>query len=173
MYATAMLIAAISDTHDNLVNIDIALAEINRREITHLIHCGDTSTFDTLAYIHTHFQGKIYTTLGNDEKSPETRVRDARTLSRCTQFESVGEVSLANTTIGFVHYPEAANLLARSGVYNIVLYGHTHKPWKESVGTCMLLNPGNIAGLYYPPSFAIINLQTRVPELIPLSMLTK
>ena len=59
--------------------------------------------------------------------------------------------------IVFVHFPEIARKLAESGKYDFVFYGHTHKPWEEMIGKCKMLNPGNVAGEIYPPTFAVWN----------------
>jgi uncharacterized protein len=65
--------------------------------------------------------------------------------------------------VAFIHFPREAHDLAKSGKYDFVFYGHTHKPWTELVETrrkqyifnCTLLNPGNVAGEYYLPTFAV------------------
>lgn len=57
--------------------------------------------------------------------------------------------------IAFVHFPDKAKTLAETGKYDFVFYGHTHKPWTEKIGNCTLLNPGNVTGDFYPPTFAI------------------
>ena len=86
--------------------------------------------------------------------------------------------------IAFVHYPDVARELCESGKYNFVFYGHTHKPWvasapdfaKASTGKeaaadqgqkkCTMLNPGNVAGELYPPTFAVWHTEDDKFELI-------
>ncbi len=73
-------------------------------------------------------------------------------------FKNFGETefgSLASKKykIAFTHYPENARELCESGKYDFVFYGHTHKPWEETVKNCKMLNPGNVAGEIYPPTF--------------------
>ncbi|MBI4837164.1 MAG: metallophosphoesterase family protein [Candidatus Portnoybacteria bacterium] len=57
--------------------------------------------------------------------------------------------------IAFTHFPHPAEDLAKGEKYDIVFYGHTHKPWEEKIGRVRLVNPGNLAGQFYKPSFAI------------------
>jgi uncharacterized protein len=64
-----------------------------------------------------------------------------------------------------VHYPEIAKKLAESGNYDAVFYGHTHRPWEETIGSCRLVNPGELAGQRYKPCFAIYDTETDKLEL--------
>ncbi len=166
-----MKIAVISDTHDNIANVDNVLAFLKREKITTLIHCGDTSTFETIEYIRNNFDGDIYATLGNDEKNPDERVAQTGNFKEFTQFFSIGDLRIGDSCVAFIHYPDAAKNLARSGKYDAVFYGHTHKPWMEKIGNCMLLNPGNVAGVYYPASFAIIDTDTLHAQLVRIDAL--
>jgi predicted phosphodiesterase len=72
-------------------------------------------------------------------------------------YKDSGETNIEGKRIAFVHFPEDAKVLAASGKYDFVFYGHTHKPWEETIGNCMLVNPGNVAGEIYLPTFAIWN----------------
>jgi predicted phosphodiesterase len=70
-----------------------------------------------------------------------------------------------------VHYPEVAKQLCESGQYDFVFYGHTHKPWEENIGNCKMLNPGNVANQYYPPTFAAWNTSDNQFKLIRINEL--
>ena len=56
---------------------------------------------------------------------------------------------------------EIAEAKAKSGKYDFVFYGHTHEKKEERIGDCLLLNPGEILGWRYPPSYAIVDLETK------------
>lgn len=166
-----MRIAIMSDTHDNLATLDKTLAFLKQEKITTLIHCGDTSTLETIKYIRENFDGDLYATLGNDEKNPEDRITETSDLKRFKQFESAGELAIDGIKIAFIHYPDAAKNLARSGKYDMVFYGHTHKPWEERVGNCLVINPGNVAGVYYPPTFAVFDTDSMKAKLVRIDAL--
>jgi hypothetical protein len=59
--------------------------------------------------------------------------------------------------IAFTHFPEIARKLSETKKYDIVFYGHTHKPWEENIGKTRMVNPGNLAGIFYKATFAIYN----------------
>ncbi len=166
-----MQIAIISDTHDNIPNIKKALDYIAGQGVTTLLHCGDTSTLETITFIRNNFTGDIYATLGNDEKNPENRKVETKEFKNFTQFEGVGEIELAGKKIAFVHYPDTATTLAHSGKYDAVFYGHTHLPWEKHIGACHLLNPGNLAGVRTPAAFALYDLGRMLARLVVLSAL--
>ena len=84
-------------------------------------------------------------------------------------FEDFGETDIDGLKIGFCHFPELA--MKNAEKYDFVFYGHTHKPWIEKIGNCFVANPGNLAGQYYAPSFAILNTETKNLSLIPFDKL--
>ena len=67
--------------------------------------------------------------------------------------------------IAFCHSPKTAFKLAFSQKYDIVFYGHLHKPWEARIKKTKLVNPGNIAGLFFRASFAIYDTESNELEL--------
>ena len=80
-------------------------------------------------------------------------------------------IILKNKKIAVTHKPAEAKKLAQTGKYNLVIHGHDHKPWQSFIGACELLNPGNLADIRYPATFAIYNLGPNKPELFILERL--
>ena len=161
-----MKIAIISDTHDNLANLKKAISFIKKGEIKVLIHCGDIFKPETLKEGLKEFQGKIYIIFSEADASfskiPEDSFED---LPKSKVFEKSGQIKIGGKKIAFCHFPEIARNLAESQKYDLVFYGHTHKPWEEKIGKTQLVNPGNIAGLFFRPSFAIYDTKTGRLEL--------
>lgn len=167
-----MKIAVISDTHGNLVNIQTALEEIKKEGAGLIIHCGDIGGPETLE-VFRKFRGKVFVILGNMDKGyfSDEDLRSGR-FSNAKIFGSAepkaneyGEVEIDGKKIAFAHFPEIAQDLAKSQKYDLVFYGHTHRPSQEKIGKTELINPGNLAGLLYRPSFAIYDTQTDKLEL--------
>ena len=60
------------------------------------------------------------------------------------------------------HYPKEAEVAARSGNYDLCIFGHTHSYFDHKVGTVRLLNPGEIKGNRTGnPTFAIFDTETK------------
>ena len=153
-----MKFAIISDTHDNLANLNKVIDWINRQKIEVILHCGDICNQDTIDEAVKNFKGKIYFVRGNGDfdldEIPETM-----------------EIELDDKKIFFNHYPDVAKKMAETGKYDLVFYGHTHRPWEEKVGKCRLVNPGELAGQRYKPCFAIYDTDSDKLELKILELL--
>lgn len=167
-----MKIAIISDTHDNIPNLTKVLTWCKVNNIEKLIHCGDLTEIETLNYIKKNFTGDIFWTFGNMDigHGASYPFSDGK-YKNITIFSKHGEIEIANKKIAFVHYPEEARKLCASGKYNYVFHGHTHKPWTEIINNCTLLNPGNVANQYYPPTFAVWDTNTKLFQLIRINEL--
>jgi len=173
-----MKIAIISDTHDNVPNLEKALLWMKENNIEQIIHCGDLCAPAILKFtLAPNFSGPIHLVFGNvedREKTPQL----AKEFSHVTHHGNVGEVkipaSLAggdNKKIVFVHFPEKGKILAESGKYDLVFYGHDHRPWEEKVGNTRLVNPGTLAGMFNKATFAVYDTETDKLELKILELL--
>jgi hypothetical protein len=172
-----MKIGIISDTHDNIPNIEKAINWLNEEEIKTLLHCGDISTEETVKETAQKFHGKILAVIGNmDENkiakisqlSKKSAIADFLDSSKTSGFKilgEIGELEIEEKRIAFCHMPEKAKELAKSGKYDIVFYGHTHMPWEEKIGDCRVVNPGNLAGIIYKATLAVYDTESDRLEL--------
>ncbi len=161
-----MQIAITSDIHNNEVNLEKVLRYCAEQEIKTLICCGDLTSKEVLDLMNDNFSGIIYYTFGNADYA-ELRKLDSENKYRKTfLFKNFGEAKIDNKKIAFVHFPQKARKLAETGKYDFVFYGHTHKPWEETIESCKMLNPGNVAGEIYLPTFAIWNTENDNFKLI-------
>ncbi|MFZ6035591.1 MAG: YfcE family phosphodiesterase [Patescibacteria group bacterium] len=151
-----MKIAIISDTHDNWANIDKVLTHVKKEKADALIHCGDVCAPITMVRIAEGFGGPIHLCIGNVDGDPFRMLQKAHDGSapNVTIYPEIGEFELGGKKFAINHYPDIASKLAKSGVYDIVVYGHNHKPWEETIGHTRLVNPGNVANMVYGPTFA-------------------
>lgn len=162
-----MKVVILSDTHDNIPNLKKALGWINGQGVEVIIHCGDIFGQEILERLAKNFSGKIYVSGDSiDDDYPKKEIKNL------FYFSGQGEVEIGGKKIAFTHRPEQAEKLANSGKYDIVFYGHTHKPWEtklkiknEKLKIVRLINPGNLCGFLYPPTFAIYDTETDKLEL--------
>lgn len=167
-----MLIAIISDTHDNIPNLKKVLNYCHTNKIEKIIHCGDLATIETLDLLNDNFSGEILFTFGNmDDGHISTYDFKNNHYKKTRIFPDFGHSEITRKKVAFVHYPEVAKQLCESGQYDFVFYGHTHKPWTEIINNCTMLNPGNVANQYYPPTFAIWNTNDNLFRLIRINEL--
>ena len=150
-----MRVAIISDVHNNLTNLRKVLDYCEKEGIGKIICCGDLASMETLDFLNDNFSGEIYYTFGNMDNGQLVNYEFPEKYKNTFIYKNSGEINIAGKNISFTHYPEAAEELCRTGKYNFVFYGHTHKPWIQKAGGCTMLNPGNVAGELYQPTFAV------------------
>jgi len=146
-----MKIAIVSDTHNNFVNFKKSIDWANKKGVHMILHCGDIQTQQVIDDSKESFNGEIKFVKGNgdyDLDLPEKM-----------------ELEVDSKKIAFCHFPEIAKKLATSGKFDIIFYGHTHKPWEEIVNNCRLVNPGELAGQLFKPTFAVYDTITNLLEL--------
>ncbi|MDD2354082.1 MAG: YfcE family phosphodiesterase [Patescibacteria group bacterium] len=159
-----MKIAIISDSHDNLDNLKICFSIIKKEKIKKIICCGDVCSLDTLKFISTNFLGEIFLVTGNAETYQE---KDLKKIKNITYQGLLGYIKINNLNIGFCHKPtelKELQLKAKTKL-DFIFYGHTHKPWLEKKLNTFLANPGNVAGIFYQPTFALLNTINKKLEL--------
>lgn len=155
-----MILAIISDTHDNIPNIEKFLLWVKNNKPKAIIHCGDIATPETLEKIANGFDGQIYIVLGNMDKGRDETIAKFRELKNIDLQGEVSEMEIEGIKIAASHQPSVAEQLASSGKYSYVFYGHTHKPWENIIGNCRLINPGNLSGIRNKATFAVLDLVT-------------
>ena len=168
-----MLVAITSDIHNNEENHAKVLNYCREHEIQTMICCGDLASKETLDFLNDNFSGNILYTFGNMDFDDLRDLAEEKKYRNTYLFKNFGEAVIEKKNVAFVHYPDKAKSLARTGKYDFVFYGHTHKPWIVSAPAqdnpariCTLLNPGTTAGEIYPPTFATWETETGKFELI-------
>lgn len=160
-----MKISIISDSHDNIPNFEKFLDWIAKEKINFIIHCGDLAAPAMLSkVIAPKFSGRFHFVHGN-VGDPELLEEVAKNFSNVKIHGEVGEIDVDGKKIAFTHFPEKALELAKIGAFDLVFYGHAHKPWEEKIGNCRLVNPGTLAGMFYKATFAVYDTITDNLEL--------
>ena len=163
-----MKVIIVSDTHNNWENFRKAIEWAHKENIKLILHCGDISAQELIIQANSFFKGEIKYVKGNADFN----------LQNLPNFQEI-EINLSssdNSTrkrkIGFVHFPSDAKKMAQSGKYDVVFYGHTHRAWDEKVACqssfrpyCHMVNPGELAGQFYKPTFAVYNIEIEELEL--------
>jgi uncharacterized protein len=150
-----MLVAIISDVHNNETNLKKVLDYCVLKKIETIVCCGDLASEETLEFLNANFPGKIHYTFGNMDEGQLKNHINTKVYKRTNIYNPYGEIEIDGQKIAFVHYPDSAKKLSETEKYDFIFHGHTHKPWTEKIGNAILLNPGNVAGEIYPPTFAV------------------
>lgn len=147
-----MLIAVISDSHDNISGIHWAVEIIRNVGAEAIIHLGDVVAPFTLNELRNLDLKIKHLVLGNNdgEKIIMKRVCDRLGF---TLHEGISEIEIDNRLLFVFHgFGDAeftrkfAIKMAETGKYDAVLYGHTHYAFCEKIGNSMVINPGELHG---------------------------
>ena len=116
------------------------------------------------------FSGSVYLVHGNvSDRDLLESVCDG--ISNVTLYGDEGSLDIEGIKIAFCHFPEQARELAETQNYNLVFYGHTHKPWIEKIGKTTLSNPGTLGGIFSKATFSVFDTKTNNLELKILELI--
>ncbi|MFQ3610942.1 MAG: metallophosphoesterase [Fimbriimonadales bacterium] len=161
-----MLLGVISDSHDHMDNIRKVVDALNDHQVDLVLHAGDYVAPFVVNEL-SRLQTRLIGVFGNN---------DGERLGLMRRLSEIGQVSvqplfieLEGTRIAMVHEPEPVEAFARSGLYDLVIYGHTHQRDLRTVDNTVILNPGEVCGwLTGQASFALITLPERKVEVVEL-----
>jgi putative phosphoesterase len=159
-----MLIAIISDIHDNLANLKKCLDWNLSNGVEKIICCGDVTNLDTIDYLAKTFSGEIFLVGGNMELYEEKDLDQYKNISYSGE---IGLRELGGLSLGFCHEPAKTRRVLKLSLAapDFIFYGHTHKPWLEHDGDTIIVNPGNVAGVFHQATFAVLNTETKKLDL--------
>lgn len=159
-----MLIAIISDIHDNIANLNKCLNWCRDNGVEQIITCGDMTNLDTMRYLSAGFSGDIFLVAGNMELYNESDLSEFKNIKYSGE---IGLRDIGGLTIGFCHEPQKTKRVMELALSapNFIFYGHTHKPWLEHEGETIIVNPGNLAGVFHQATFAVLNTANKKLDL--------
>lgn len=169
-----MKIAVLSDIHDHIDKLRSSIEIIKEKGCQAVIFCGDMISPFTTGVLSS-LQLPTYAVLGNNDEDHIGMVKkggDKFTWFHLSQEFGKGEFEARK--IAFGHYPKLAELLAISGEYDAVFFGHTHKVMNKMVGNTLLLNPGAVCGInfdtgeYDQSTFAVYGTATNTAEIVEI-----
>jgi len=160
-----MKIGVISDTHDNLEAIREIFARYADEGIDTVIHLGDLISPFVARIVGELFRGKLYLVLGNND-GDRLFLREVLEKAGFELIRSPAELEIAGRKLAVMHEPVFVDALARSGFYDAVLYGHTHRTDLRLEAGTLVLNPGEACGyLTGKATYAFLDLEALKAEV--------
>ncbi|MDP2586224.1 MAG: metallophosphoesterase family protein [Candidatus Komeilibacteria bacterium] len=168
-----MKICIVSDSHDNIPNIDTMLEYCKKEQIPFMLHCGDLCAPSVIKYLAEHFSGQIWWIEGNVHGELDRMAALSQDFPQVHYLGEEGSPQIPGVglKIYMTHYPDVAERIAREENYDFIFYGHNHKPWEETKGKTKLVNPGTLAGMFNKATFAVLDTETQKLELKLLELL--
>ena len=160
-----MFVGVIADTHDNMNMLRKAVDLFNARGVGLALHAGDYIAPFTARELR-RLECKLVGVFGNNDGERFGLVKDFEGFGELR--EGICQLELDGKMIAITHYPEIAQTLAGSGAYDVVVYGHTHRPDIRGPKP-LVINPGECGGwLEGESTVAILDLTAMSAELVKL-----
>jgi uncharacterized protein len=165
-----MLIGAISDTHDNLPQIEKAIKTLNNHKVELVLHAGDY----VAGFVIPKFKElncKLIGVFGNNDGDHALLKKCFGETSNCSLRDRFAAVEVAGFRIALLHGEEVelVNALVDSGYFNAVVHGHSHLKGIQKRGNTLVINPGEVCGyLTGKPTLALLDTVKHETKLIEL-----
>lgn len=154
-----MLIGVVSDTHNNLKNIDQIISLFNKEDVKVVIHTGDIANANAFNQF-SRLNARLIGVYGNNDRNEEGLEEIAFKNSFCF-YNPPKFINLALKKIAIFHEPELIDAtLSTDPNIDIILHGHTHRYREEILNGTLIFNPGESAGMQNGKNaIGIINLK--------------
>lgn len=142
-----MLIGAISDTHDNLPQIEKAVKYLNDQKVSLVLHAGDYVAGFVVPKLKA-LNCKLIGVFGNNDGDHELLKRRFGETTNCTIHDRFTSVTVEGYRIALLHGEETEllNAIINSGHFDAVIHGHSHISSVEKRGKTLAINPGELCG---------------------------
>jgi putative phosphoesterase len=174
-YHRAMKICIVSDSHDRADALGQAVRDAAARGAQAVIHCGDLIGTQTLrAALVVGLP--MHVIHGNNLGDPVSLSRWARESDGQLQYHGPdARLELGGRKVFVVHYPEYGHAMACTGDWDLVCCGHSHEAEVREVANVKsartwLVNPGTVAGLAAPATWALGDLAAMRFDLHTLAL---
>jgi putative phosphoesterase len=160
------MIGILSDTHDNLVRVREAVRLFNDSACDLVIHAGDFVAPFTVEELR-NLRAPLKAVFGNC---------DGERAGLARAFEGLGELRAAplkfsHAGLRFLvcHLDARVERQLASKAFDVIVFGHTHRPLTELRDGVLLVNPGETGGwLRGKSTVALLDPAARTAEIITL-----
>ena len=182
-----MLVGIISDTHDDVENVQRAIEIFNSEGVDYVIHAGDY-IFPGIVKEFERSKAKLIGVLGNNDGERVHLLKNFLDIGAELMGE-IGEREIGGLMFGIYHgtAKEVKEQLIKSRKYDVLIYGHTHKKelplnvpkqqYENNGGkkSTIVLNPGtahkkveSISGAFKEGGIIVFDTQTKESKFIDL-----
>jgi hypothetical protein len=142
-----MLIGAISDSHDNLPQIEKAIRILNDQKVGLVLHAGDYIAGFVIPKFK-QLNCPLIGVFGNNDGDHELLKKRFSETGNCTIRDRFTQLTIEGYRIALLHghETELLNSIIDSGYFDAVIHGHSHNKGVERKGKTLIINPGELCG---------------------------
>lgn len=155
----------LSDTHDQRAFAEDALALFRREGVGVIVHLGDVCRPETiLAFRDCGIP--LIGVYGNNDYDKD----GLQTISGNAFHAGPHMPELGGRKVLMSHsFDELQDEIGEGGKYDLILFGHTHRPLEMRIGRALIVNPGEGCGfLSGKPTCAVIDLATMEARILEI-----
>jgi putative phosphoesterase len=160
-------VGILSDSHDHRDAAECALLLFRAEGVGMIFHLGDVCSPIVLAGYRDPSIPLCGVFGNNDEDRAGLQEATGGAFREGPHIETVDgrKILLAHS------YAQLQAELTGQGRFDLVLFGHTHRPLTMHVGTALVLNPGESCGLLRGKNTcAIVDLATMEPRIVEIPL---
>jgi len=172
-----MKIAIMSDSHDHWENLEQAITIAEDKDCQEIWFAGDLIS-PTGILIFKKFSGTVRFVLGNNEAEllgiADKIAQADNVFMPEPKPASIAQGLVFEEEVGGLkffmnHYQKFGEIAAKSGDYDVVIYGHDHIYNESKINKTLCLNPGEIHGQKSgTATFMVLNTEDKSVEKITL-----
>lgn len=162
-----MKVGILSDSHDHRGAAEGALLLFRAEGVGMVLHLGDVCSPDVLAGYGDPAIPFLGVFGNNDSDRDGLQEATGGAFRQGPHIETVDgrKILLAHS------YDQLRGELSGQGRFDLVLFGHTHRPLTMRVGKALVVNPGEACGLMRGKSTcAIVDLATMEPRIVEIPL---
>jgi len=166
-------ICVVSDSHDRGPLLAAAVSAARDAGAAAVIHCGDVIGPNTLRGLQ-KLGVPVHVIHGNNIGDMVAMAKLAREDASVIEYHGHdARLTLGARRVFVVHYPDYGAAMATTGDWDLVCCGHSHRAEIRRVrnvkgGQTLLVNPGTVAGLAAPATYALGDLETMAFAIVPV-----
>ena len=165
-----MLIGAISDSHDNLPQIEKAVQALNNQKVGLVLHAGDY----VAGFVIPKFKAlncNLIGVFGNNDGDHELLKKRFSETTNCSIHDRFTTETIEGYRVALLHghETELLNAIIDSESFDAVIHGHSHNLCIERKGKTLSINPGELCGyLTGKSTLAILDTDRNEAKIIEL-----
>lgn len=160
------MIGLMADSHDNVPSIQLAVQLFLQAGCHLVIHAGDIIAPFSARSMEA-LPCPVKAVFGNCDGEKEGLKRIFRSMGDIEEAPFV--VTQDELKILITHLDAPVKSYAESGLYDVIIFGHTHRPEIRQEQKTLLINPGETGGwLTGQSTVALLDSRTLKAEIIPL-----
>lgn len=147
MRCSPLRIGILGDTHDHIPNLKKAVTLLNREAEQLFLHTGDFISPFVIPVL-SDLEGEVKGVYGNNDGDHDLLQERCRENRNVCIPGNYFEMYYEGVRIALLHGHEKILLadLIESGLFDLVVHGHSHRASIRKIGKSLVINPGEVCG---------------------------